>query len=227
NLPDGASSNCGYNVYQLKYFDTTSMHNKQSAYYLEDRWQVTDNLLLSLGVRADTYQNFSDTGQKFVDSGTQWQPRLGFAWDVGGDSTFKIFGNAGRYFLNMPNAVAIRGVGASTFTREYYTYTSIKPDGSPDGLTPINGIGTGAPAGPVSSNGELGVPKDPLTYVPSDIKSQYQDEYALGFEHALTENWTLGAKFTMRELKSAIDDFCDPVTLLSGIGMDVLGYDYN
>ena len=225
--PEADTSNCGYNVYRYRYFDTTSMHNKQQAYYLEDRWQITDNLLLSLGVRADTYKNYSDTGVEFVNSGTQWQPRLGFAWDVNGDSSFKVFGNAGRYFLNMPNAVAIRGVGASTFTREYYTYTGIAADGTPTGLTPIDRIGApGVPAGPVSSNGEFGTPKDPLTYVPEDIESQYQDEFALGFEHTLGANWSLGAKLTRRELKSAIDDFCDAPTLLEGIGMDIVEFNY-
>jgi len=225
---DGSSSNCGYYAYELKYFDTTSMRNEQNAYYLEDKWQITDNFLLSLGVRADTYQNFSDTGQKFVDSGTQWQPRLGFAWDVLGDSSFKVFGNAGRYFLNMPNAVAIRGVGASTYTREYYTYTGIDPvSGAPTGLTPLNRIGTTTPAGPVSSNGELGSPKDPLTYVPEDIKSQYQDEFSLGFEANVFNGWTLGAKLTRRELKSAIDDFCDPYTMLDAAGLEIVDFDYS
>ncbi|MDQ1118298.1 outer membrane receptor for ferrienterochelin and colicin [Pseudoxanthomonas sp. SORGH_AS 997] len=224
---NGSSTNCGYYTYQLKYFDTTSMHNKQNAYYLEDRWQITDNFLVSLGIRADQYENFDAVGTKFVDSGTQWQPRLGFAWDVYGDSSLKVFANAGRYFLNMPNAVAIRGVGASTYTREYYTYTGIADDGTPTGLTPINRIGTNTPAGPVSSNGEFGTPKDPLTYVPEDIKSQYQDEFSIGFEAQLTENWTGGAKFTSRKLKSAIDDFCDPVTLMEGAGLEVLNYDYS
>ncbi len=225
---NGSSSNCGYNVYQLKYFDTTSMSNEQNAFYLEDKWQIADNFLLSLGLRADTYKNYSDTGQMFVDSGTQWQPRVGFAWDVNGDSTFKVFGNAGRYFLNMPNAVAIRGVGASTYTREYYTYTGIAPDGTPTGLAPISRLGQpGTPAGPVSSNGELGVPKDPLIYVPEDIKSQYQDEYVLGFEHALGETWTMGAKLTNRQLKSAIDDMCDPYTLMDAAGLDPIAFDYS
>ena len=222
---NGTSTNCGYNVYRLRYFDSTSMSNKQKAYYLEDKWQISDNFLLTLGLRADTYQNFSDAGTKFVDSGTQWQPRVGFAWDVNGDSSFKVFGNGGRYFLNMPNAVAIRGVSASTFTREYYTYTGINADGTPTGLTAVNGIGTGAPAGPVSSNGELGTPKDPLTYVPNDIKSQYQDEFVLGFEHTLTDRWSLGAKLTRRELKSAIDDFCDPYSLVPAAGLDMMAYD--
>ena len=206
---NATQSNCGYYVYDLKFFDTTSMRNKQNAFYLEDKWRISDNLLLSLGVRADTYQNFSDTGRKFVDSGTQWQPRVGFAWDVNGDSSFKVFGNAGRYFLNMPNAVAIRGVGASTFTRQYYTYTGIDANGAPTGLTPVGGVNGTPPPGPVSSNGEIGTPKDPESYVPNDIKSQYQDEFALGFEHSLGDHWTLGTKLTSRVLKSAIDDVCD------------------
>ncbi len=217
--PNATASNCGYFVSKLRYFDTTSMHNTQNAYYLEDKWRITDNLLLSLGIRADKFQNFSDTGQKFVDSGVQWQPRLGFVWDVNGDSSFKVFGQAGRYFLNMPNAVAIRGVGASTYTREYFTYTGIDANGVPTGLTPVKGVGTSTPAGPVSSNGETGTPKDPLTYVPSDIKSEYQDEFVLGFEHALTQKWTVGAKLTHRELKQAIDDVCDPLTMMAQAGM--------
>ncbi|MFT4256733.1 MAG: TonB-dependent receptor [Pseudoxanthomonas sp.] len=224
---DATSTDCGYYVYQLKYFDTTSMSNKQNAIYLEDKWQITDNLLLSLGVRADKYQNFSDTGVKFVDSGTQWQPRLGFAWDVFGDSSFKVFANAGRYFLNMPNAVAIRGVGASTYTREYYTYTGISADGTPTGLTAINGVDSDEAAGPVSSNGELGTAKDPLVYVPEDIKSQYQDEFSFGFEAKVSENWTAGVKLTRRELKSAIDDFCDPYTMLDAAGLEIVDYDYS
>ena len=219
---------CGYYVFKLKFFDTTSMKDKQKAVYLEDKWQITPNLLLSLGLRSDTYQNFSDIGVKFVDSGRQYQPRLGFAWDVNGDSSFKVFGNAGRYFLNLPNAVAIRGVGASTFTREYFTYTGIAADGTPTGLTPINVKGGTTPAGPVSSNGEFGGPKDPLTYVPEDLKSQYQDEYVLGFEAALTSDWAMGGKLTYRDLKSAVDDFCDPFTLANAAGLSITRpYDYS
>jgi len=222
------TSKCGYYVYKLKFFDTTSMKNKQKAIYLEDKWQITPNLLLSLGLRSDTYQNFSDIGVKFVDSGRQLQPRLGFAWDVNGDSSFKVFGNAGRYFLNLPNAVAIRGVGASTFTREYFTYTGIAADGTPTGLTPINVKGGTTPAGPVSSNGEFGGPKDPLTYVPEDLKSQYQDEYVLGFEAALTPDWAMGGKLTYRDLKSAVDDVCDPFTLATAGGLSITRpYDYS
>ena len=77
-------------------------------------------------------------------------------------------------------------------------------------MTPVPGVG-GAPApGAVSSNGEYGLPVDVLAFAPSDLKNMYQDEYIIGFDRMLNPNWSFGAKFTYRDLKSSIDDICDP-----------------
>jgi hypothetical protein len=213
----------GYYVYDYRFFTATSMELEQKAWYLEDRWQVTDNLLLSLGVRNDQFTNSNNFGEKYLDAKNQWAPRLGFAWDVNGDSTFKVFGNAGRYFLAMPNNVAIRGASASTFTREYFTYTGIDANGAPTGLTPVPRIDGGT--GPYSSNGEYGQPIDVLSFAPSDLKNMYQDEYLLGFEAALPGDWMIGAKLTYRDLKSAIDDICDPYQMAEVL--EERGFDSN
>ena len=202
----------GYYVRQLNFFTATSMELEQKAWYLEDRWMMTDNFLLSLGVRNDQFTNSNNVGEKYLDAKNQWAPRLGFAWDVNGDSSFKLFGNAGRYFLAMPNNVAIRGASASTFTNEYFTYTGIDANGTPAGLTHVPRT-DGQPNGPFSSNGEYGQPIDVLSFAPNDLKNMYQDEYILGMEHALGENWMIGAKLTHRSLKSAVDDICDPGTM--------------
>lgn len=204
----------GYYVRQLKFWTATSMKLEQKAWYLEDRWMVTDNFLLSLGIRNDQFTNLNNVGEKYLDAKDQWAPRLGFAWDVNGDSSFKLFGNAGRYYLAMPNNVAIRGASASTFTNEYYTYTGIDANGTPTGLTHVPRV-DGQPNGPFSSNGEYGQPIDVLSFAPKDLKNMYQDEYILGMEHTLGENWMIGAKLTHRSLKSAMDDICDPGTMAS------------
>ena len=200
-----------YYVQELIFRTATSMKLEQKAWYLEDRWQVTDNFLLSLGLRNDQFTNSNNFGEVYLDAKNQWAPRLGFAWDVNGDSTFKIFGNAGRYFLAMPNNVAIRGASASTFTREYFSYTGIAADGTPTGLTPIPRLD--GETGPYSSNGEYGQPIDVLSFAPSDLKNMYQDEYLLGFEAALGKQWMMGVKLTYRDLKSAVDDICDPARI--------------
>jgi hypothetical protein len=201
----------GENYYVDAYLqeDKTSMSLEQKAWYLEDKWQVTDNLLLSLGIRNDQFVNKNDAGKPYVDSGDQWAPRLGFSWDVFGDSKLKVFGNAGRYYLALPQAVAVRGASASLYTREYFTYTGIDASGRPTGLTPVGGVNGAPPPGPVSANGETGAEKDPNSFTPTDLKSEFQDEYILGFETQLTDKWTGGAKFTYRDLKAAMDDTCD------------------
>ncbi|PZU27629.1 MAG: Oar protein [Stenotrophomonas sp.] len=209
SLGVGAPGGEGYYVRQLKYFNNTSMSLDQKAWYLEDRWKVTENLLLSIGLRNDEFTNKNDAGQSYMDAKDQWAPRLGFSWDVMGDASLKVFGNAGRYFLAMPNNVAIRGASASTYTYQYYTYSGVDASGLPTGLVEVPGL-NGAPApGPVSSNGEYGVPVDVLAFAPKDMKNMYQDEYILGFEKTWGSDWVYGAKFTYRDLKSSIDDICD------------------
>jgi len=181
----------------------------QTAYYLEDAWQVRDNFLLKMGLRNDRFANKNNIGQAYVLEKNQFAPRVGFSWDVNHDSTLKVYGNVGRYYLALPSSVAIRGASASTYTREYFNYTGIDANGEPTGLTPILGIG-GTPApGPTSANKETGTPVDPNTVAARSLKAQYQDEFILGMDQALGSKWNWGAKATLRQLRTAIDDFCD------------------
>ncbi|WP_295800093.1 TonB-dependent receptor [uncultured Microbulbifer sp.] len=215
----GAPGGDGYYVQSYIYQDATSMKLDQDAYYFEDRWQVTDEVMLSLGLRNDKFTNYNLDGDPYLESDDQWAPRLGAAWDVFGDSSLKVYANAGRYYLAMPNNVAIRGASASTYTREYFTYSGVDSEtGAPTGLTALG-------PGPVSANGEYGQAIDPLAFAPSDLENMYQDEYLVGFEKTLGDDWTYGAKFTFRDLKSGIDDVCDPYRMIDKLGE--MGVDYN
>jgi outer membrane receptor protein involved in Fe transport len=220
---NGTGSNCGYYVRKYYYTDQYSSSLDQKAWYLEDRWQVTDNFLLSLGVRNDGFNNKNNAGVTFAQGKNQWAPRLGFVWDIKGDSTFKVFGNAGRYFLSLPNSLARRGASASNFSSDYYTYTGVDSNGAPTGLTPVQGLNGGPAPGPVSSNGELGFAPDVKSFAPKDLKYIYSDEFILGFESQLTKNWTMGAKLTSRSLKSSVDDFCDSDAFLNAAGLTYVG----
>lgn len=221
--PVTASNPNGYYVNRIMRSDATSMTVEQNAWFVEDRWQITPNFLLSVGVRNDQFTNKNDRGATYMDAKNQWAPRLGASWDVFGDSSLKIYGNAGRYFLAMPNNVAVRGASSSVLTSEYFTYTGIDQYGNPTGLVAVPGVG-GTPApGPVSANGEYGQAIDVLAFAPSDLKNMYQDEYILGFDKTLGTKWAYGAKLTYRDLKSSIDDICDPgrlVTALEAKGID-------
>ncbi len=203
-----------YYVEKLIETFTTSMGARQQAWYVEDNWQVMPNVLLNLGLRNDSYKNFNSDGVTFINQSGQWEPRLGVSWDVNGDSSFKIYANAGRYFLALPAGAAFRTATASTYTSQYFTYTGIDENGEPTGLKPVpvwnpatKSNGT-APSGPVSRNGEFGVAPDPDMVAATNLKPQYQDTFVLGFDKKLGENWVYGAKATYRTLGTLVDDGC-------------------
>ncbi|MDP1007211.1 TonB-dependent receptor domain-containing protein, partial [Klebsiella pneumoniae] len=87
----------GYYVTETKFTSITDAYSDQSAQYLEDRWQVTKDLLLTVGIRNEQFENRNGDKQKFMDIKDQIAPRFAASWDVNGDSSFKVFGTAGRY----------------------------------------------------------------------------------------------------------------------------------
>ena len=207
NLGVGAPANyangaTGY--YAIQYVDSSiaSVRSAQRAQYIEDKWQVTDRWLLSLGLRNDQFTDYNADGDAYIrQRSAQWAPRLGFSWDVNGDASFKVYGNAGRYYLGLPLNPALNAAGAYVATQQYFTYSGISADGAPTGLVPFSN--------PVSPNNTYGVLPDPKTVTAQNIKPEYQDEFILGFSKTLGTDWVYGAKLTQRILRNGIDDYCD------------------
>lgn len=215
NYPNGAS---GY--YAIQYINSSiaSVRSSQRAQYIEDKWQVSDRWLLSLGLRNDQFTDYNADSQPYVSqTKPQWAPRLGFSWDVNGDASFKVYGNAGRYYLGMPLNPALNAAGAYVATQQYFTYGGIASDGTPTGLTAFSNA--------VSPNNTYGVLPDPKTVTAKNLKAEYQDEFILGFVKAIDNQWVYGAKLTRRILRNDIDDYCDVQTIENKAAQ--LGYDVN
>jgi hypothetical protein len=192
----------GYYVEKVLLNNVSTPTVDQAAQYIEDRWQVTKDILVSLGLRNEQFTNFNGEGRAYYSQRHQLAPRLGFSWDVNGDASLKVSGNAGRYHLQLPTNVAVRGAGQSLNAQQYYTYTGVdQATGAPIGLNPISPL--------VSANNEFGQAVPPEVVAAVDMKSHYQDEVSLGFEKAWSPDLNFGAKATYRKLKSTVDDFCD------------------
>ncbi|KLD64838.1 Oar protein [Dyella japonica DSM 16301] len=203
SYPNGAS---GYYAIQYVNSSIASVRSAQRAQYIEDKWQLTDRWLLSLGLRNDQFTDYNADGDAYIrQRSAQWAPRLGFSWDVNGDASFKVYGNAGRYYLGLPLNPALNAAGAYVATQQYFTYSGIAADGTPTGLVPFSN--------PVSSNNTYGVLPDPKTVTAQNIKPEYQDEFILGFTKTLGTQWVYGAKLTQRILRNGIDDYCDVPTI--------------
>jgi hypothetical protein len=192
----------GYYVTKNLFTDVTNAYSNQNAQYIEDKWQVTKNLLVTGGIRVEGFDNQNGDHVKYLEQKHQVAPRLSAVWDVTGDAATKVFGSAGRYHLQIPTHLAVRGAGRSTFTAQAFSYTGVDPlTGAPTGLVQLSA--------PASSNNEYGQAKEPKTLSAVDLKPTYQDEITLGIEKAFSPSLNFGAKATYRKLGSTIDDFCD------------------
>ena len=214
SFPNGQS---GYWVSRNVSNNAVSVRSTQRAQYLEDSWQVSDRWLVKAGIRNDQFTIFNPSGDAFItETKPQWSPRLGFSWDVNGDSSFKVFGNAGRYYLSLPLNPATGAAAGYIATQTYFTYSGIDPTGVPTGLTQIGP--------PQSANNSFGQQPDPRTVTGKGIGAENQDEYILGFTKQLTDKYVWGLKGTYRKLNNAIDDFCDVnlvTTKATAQGIDV------
>ncbi|MFC5550822.1 TonB-dependent receptor [Massilia aerilata] len=191
----------GYYVGKGLFSTVTDSYGEQSALYLEDKWQVTKDVLLTLGIRDESFKNQNDSHTTFLEMKNQINPRLAAAWDVNGDASLKVYGTLGRYSVPIPTHISVRGAGRSTFTEQFYTYTGVDAKGAPTGLVQLSP--------PLSGNNEFGQDKVVATLAALDMKPSYQDEITFGFERAWSPQLNFGAKFTYRKLQSTIDDFCD------------------
>ncbi|KAF1008169.1 MAG: Protein oar [Luteibacter sp.] len=184
----------------------------QKSYYLQDEWHITDNFMARIGVRNDGFENTNSLGQTYVKQVHSWQPRLGFSWDVHGDSTLKIYGSAGDYSLPLDGNVALRGASASLYESQYFSYTGVNPQtGAPIGLGPLPaGYAAVNPARdqPSFQNGEAGVVPNPSAVATRDLKPFKQREFILGAQQQVAD-WTLGVKGIYRKVLTGIDDSSD------------------
>lgn len=197
----GSPASEGYWARQEIFSSATPISSQQSSQFIEDKWQVNKTVLLSLGLRNEQFKNINGDGETYLDMRGQLSPRLGASWDVNGDASMKVFGSAGRYYLQVPSSVGVRGAARSLFTRQPFTYTGMDANGLPTGLVSLGK--------PFSTNNEYNQSKDPKVVSSIDTKPNFQDEMTLGFEKQFSPSLNFGAKFTYRKLKSTIDDICD------------------
>ncbi|TQK10089.1 TonB-dependent receptor [Herbaspirillum sp. SJZ107] len=175
---------------------------KNSAFYIEDQWQVTKNVVLNLGVRSESFENLNADEKTFIKVDNTIAPRLGAVWDVYGNATTKVFGNIGRYYIPVMSNTNVRLAGAELDYTDYYVFNGAI------GTDKFQLPGKGAQLGNrlEVSNGQAG---DPRSVVDPNIKPMYQDEYILGLEQALNNRWSVGVKATYRKLQSVMDDMCN------------------
>ncbi len=209
-LPNGAFVPVGVTaiVDARRYITGAPVSTKAQALYVEDNWNLTPNLLLNLGARVDKFHNTLASGATFAeaDFSDMFSPRLGFSWDMRGDGTTKLFGNAGRYYIPLTNKLTDYFGGGTTDEHTYYVLNGWTTHQHPVTGAPYLLPNLGPQIGPVNTEMNAPAPDDVSTAVARDLKQVFQDEVILGFQQAIDQAWSYGVNATYRRMTRAVED---------------------
>ena len=173
------------------------------AFYLQDSWTIANRLTINFGLRAEKEKvpAFSDLPQ-YKDSvpldlnwGDKLAPRLGFIYDVLGDSSLKIFGSFGIFQDCMKLAMPEGSYGGDRWVSEYYALDTYNWD-----TIGVNNQFPGLYLGKL----DWRIPSIDIT--DPDIKPMSQREISFGLEKKINDNLSVSVRLVNKKLLQAIED---------------------
>jgi len=203
-----------YGYYGVRSNDVTgpygnfyNAYGNMFAFYLQDSWTIANRLTLNFGLRAEkeVIPSYSDdplyanvTAIEF-DFAEKLAPRLGFIWDVNGDSSLKVFGSFGMFYDVMKLDMAAGSYGGTKWKSTYYSLDTYEWD-----KIGVNNYYPGTPLLPAPYTFDFRTPSfgdtDP------NMKPMTQREISFGLEKRLRDNLSLSVRFVNKHLLWAIED---------------------
>jgi hypothetical protein len=182
-----------------------SAPNDIFGFYIQDDWTINERLTLNLGMRWDA--EFGSLAHDFtglveMDHGNDlnnFQPRVGFAWDVLGEGKTVIRGGGGQYvdqvFLNVTFNVLRSNTGKQV------TVTTYNPDADPNFINdPLDGRGFDDFIG---GKGAANVAQFPE----GRIEQPKIWSYSIGVAHELTPDLGFSADYVAQRSDTMIRSF--------------------
>jgi hypothetical protein len=175
------------------------------AFYVNDSWQATDNLVLNMGLRYTQSENTMTSGEAYVDFSDQIAPRLQAIYDPTGDGTSKVYATYGRYFQPVSANMNITQGSSATDILDYYHtdqldadgyHPVLLADGSPSRGTTYRDSYTRQDSSDLAAGG----------IASTTLKPMYSDEITVGYQQEVFDTMTFGTRVIWRDLGRGVED---------------------
>jgi len=211
--------------------DITTSTGDITTFFAQDAWRPHPNLTVKPGVRFDNVGLTNHIGEDIADMDSL-QPRLGFAWDIAGNSKYVLRASGGRFMD--PTALSIPSFASGVVeiyhyynTMEYYCNATHGALCDPYGFPPSFGD-------PIFfTNGEgyeyvlFDNREEPTVYDPAQtldqagvghLKTPYADEFIIAFETQVARDTSIELSYVNKKTKDIIEDTCSNNTWAWGDG---------
>ena len=218
NGPDVCSDGgIGVNLRQVRgefgspNFKTTSLYH---TVFMQDNWSPSKFVTINAGLRWEQ-QHVEGVNAKytFVDN---WSPRFGISVDPWGNRKSKVYANFGRYTEALPLDIAIRSLSQEfDFSDTNWVpptdgagHALVNPDGTlPISATTLKGTQTPQANGGFIRSFNSGASLQAGEAFGPGTKSEYLDEYVVGFEHEFGGSGVVfSTRYVDRRIKRIVED---------------------
>lgn len=158
--------------------------HRTPSLFIQDSWTLTSRLRLNIGLRWDSQYLYDRNGNLAQEIENEYQPRIGVIYQPGEKGNHKVFASYGRFYERFTTL-------SSTYLFQGFTDTYIDYDHNP--LLDSGG-------------GDTTNFIQPLQDKIDGLKGQYNDEYILGYERFLFNNYKVGIRGIFRYLGEVIED---------------------
>ena len=184
------------------------IHTVNLGLFAQDAWTINSKLTINAGVRTErervpTYSAGSDIPEFGIEFGfaEKLAPRVGFAYDIKGDGSWKAFGSWGIFYdifkLELPRG----SFGGDKWLEYYYTLDTFNwptIDDSPN-CPP-------ACPGTLFRTTDFRHPSFGADAIEPDLKPMKQQEMTFGLDHQLGEVSSVQLHYVHKQVDRAIED---------------------
>ena len=206
--PDGSVHDpCGYYEVRSPFGVIANVTTNRHALFVQDSWTVSGRLTLNLGLRLEKEEipSFSDL-PGYTEAPVTWgfadkvAPRLGFAYDVLGNSRLKAYGSWGRFYDAMKLTVAEGLLGGFKWLSHYYLMDDTSLD-----WTRIGGLsGQGQYPGTFIETRNWRLPA--FEDLDPDLRPMRMTGAVVGLEYEAARGYVVSLRYTRKNLDRAIED---------------------
>ena len=188
--------------------------------FLQDAWTVNGRLTVNLGLRAENEDVPSfrpENPSMHFGFADKIAPRAGFAWDMKGDSRWKMYSSYGVFYDLLKLTIGRVMFGADRWVNYYYTLdTGNWPSIACDGPQ-----GSGCPGTFIALFDNRSVSNLPNhNLVDPNLHSTQTKEFTFGMDHELNKTMSVGTRYVHKWAPWVIEAVCQFVATGEDCGVN-------
>lgn len=209
----------GYYVWQDGIRHNSQASSRNQGFYVQDAWQIHPRVTINAGVRLENefLPPFTKevAGQPVPNPirfywGDKIAPRIGGAWDVKGDGSWKLSAGWGEFYDTLKYELARTSFGGDFWHDHVYRLND--PD-----VRKLSKANPGALGPEIIDIDNRTIPISPDGYlvgIDPEIKPMLSREFTVASEHRLNQTMIGSVRYTRKRLVRGIEDIgrLDPIT---------------